>query len=123
MAAIKVPDFKLYELERKAADILRRYPQCVIHDDISPCCSWSGIGNDSGRNAYAFRSKDVTTYGAMYSGLRVDVEGVNVTAAGQTSVTSSRCGRPGAGTRAGFGRDRRPARLRNDLVWSTHVLI
>jgi hypothetical protein len=66
MVAIRVPDFKLYELERKAEDVVRRFPQCVreLRVDIELLVESCGIRIESFHNlrckwdTYAF--PDVT---------------------------------------------------------------
>jgi Zn-dependent peptidase ImmA (M78 family) len=49
MAAINAPDFKLYELERKAEDALKRFPQCIrgLRVDIDLLIDLSGIHVES----------------------------------------------------------------------------
>lgn len=66
MADRKVPDFKLYELERKAEDTLKRYPQCIrdLRVDIELLVDLNGLRVESFRelrhkwDTYAF--PDVT---------------------------------------------------------------
>ncbi len=45
MAAIKAPDFRLYELERKAEDAIRRFPQCAtgLRVDIELLIELNGV--------------------------------------------------------------------------------
>ena len=52
MAAIKVPDFKLYELERKAEEALKRSPQCVrgLRVDIELLIDLNGVRVESYRD-------------------------------------------------------------------------
>ena len=66
MAAIKVPDYKLYELERKAEEAIKRYPQCArgLRVDIELLVDLNGVRVESYRDlrrkwdTYAF--PDVT---------------------------------------------------------------
>ena len=49
MAATKVPDFRLYELERKAEDILKQHPRCIggLRVDIELLVELSGVRVES----------------------------------------------------------------------------
>jgi hypothetical protein len=48
----------------------------AIHSVISCCTSWSGIGNDSGRNVYTFRSENENACVAVYGSICMSHAGV-----------------------------------------------